>query len=61
MEVLYDLDTETRAICDELGVRMVRAKTVGTHPAMIEMIAEMVQREPAACQSGCCAAPIRPR
>jgi ferrochelatase len=61
MEVIYDLDTEARAICDELGVRMVRAGTVGTHPAMVEMIAEMVEREPGVCAEGCCAAPIRPR
>src|SRR5262249_17686496 len=43
MEVLYDLDTEARAVCDELGVRMVRAKTVETHPAMIRMIAELAR------------------
>jgi ferrochelatase len=61
MEVLYDLDTEAHAICDELGVRMVRAATVGTHPAMIEMIAELVEREPGACAEGCCAAPSRGR
>jgi ferrochelatase len=54
MEVLYDLDTEARAVCDELGVRMARAGTAGTHPAMIEMIAEMVEREHAACEVGCC-------
>jgi protoporphyrin/coproporphyrin ferrochelatase len=61
MEVLYDLDTEARAICDELGVRMVRAGTVGTHPAMVEMIAELVEREHAPCAAGCCPAPRRPR
>jgi ferrochelatase len=60
MEVLYDLDTEARAICDELGVKMVRAGTVGTHPAMIEMIAEMLERDHAACAEGCCPAPQRP-
>jgi len=60
MEVLYDLDTEARAVCDELGVKMVRAGTVGTHPAMIEMIAEMVELEHAPCAEGCCAAPRRP-
>jgi ferrochelatase len=60
MEVLYDLDTEARAVCDELGVKMVRAGTVGTHPAMIEMIAEMVEQDHAACAEGCCAAPRRP-
>jgi protoporphyrin/coproporphyrin ferrochelatase len=60
MEVLYDLDTEARAVCDELGVKMVRAGTVGTHPAMIEMIAEMVEQDHARCAEGCCGAPRRP-
>ena len=60
MEVLYDLDTEARAVCEELGVKMVRAGTVGTHPAMIEMIAEMVEMDHAPCAEGCCAAPRRP-
>jgi ferrochelatase len=60
MEVLYDLDTEARQIARELGIRMVRAGTVGTHPAMIEMIAELVEQEHAACPAGCCAAPQRP-
>jgi len=59
MEVLYDLDTEARAVCDELGVRMVRAATVGTHPAMIRMIAEMTEKEPAACRPDCCTPPRR--
>jgi ferrochelatase len=60
MEVLYDLDTEARAVCDELGVKMVRAGTAGTHPAMIEMIAEMVEQDHAACAEGCCPPPRRP-
>jgi len=60
MEVLYDLDTGARAVCEELGVKMVRAGTVGTHPAMIEMIAEMVEQDHAACLEGCCPAPLRP-
>jgi ferrochelatase len=59
MEVLYDLDTEARAVCEELDVKMVRAGTVGTHPAMIEMIAEMVETDHSACAEGCCAAPKR--
>ena len=54
MEVIYDLDIEARAVCDELGVRMVRAGTVGTHPAIIRMIAELIDQEPEACP-GCCA------
>jgi ferrochelatase len=66
MEVLYDLDTVVRAVCEELGVKMVRAGTAGTHPAMIEMIAEMVHQEHQACAEGCCPAsqkrpPVLPR
>ncbi len=60
MEVLYDLDTEARAVCEELAVKMVRAGTVGTHPAIIEMIAEMVEQEHPPCAEGCCPAPQRP-
>ncbi len=60
MEVIYDLDTEARAVCDELGIRMVRAGTVGTHPAIIRMIAELIEREPEACAADCCPAPQRP-
>jgi len=61
MEVLYDLDTEARAVCDELGVRMARARTVETHPAMIRMIAEMMKGEAFPCPADCCAPPRRPR
>jgi ferrochelatase len=60
MEVVYDLDTEARAVCDQLGVRMVRAGTVGTHPAIIRMIADLVKQEHDACPEDCCAAPQRP-
>ena len=59
MEVLYDLDTEAHALCDELGVRMVRAGTVGTHPAIIRMIAELAERAPEPCAANCCPAPQR--
>ncbi|HVO99569.1 MAG TPA: ferrochelatase [Bryobacteraceae bacterium] len=60
MEVLYDLDTEARAVCEELGVKMARSGTVETHPAMIRMIAELIDTEPAKCPEGCCPAPVRP-
>jgi len=60
MEVIYDLDTEARAVCDELGMRMVRAGTVGTHPAIVRMIAELIEAEPEACAGTCCPAPQRP-
>lgn len=42
VEVLYDLDTEARQLCDELGLQMVRAATVGTHPKFVEMIHELI-------------------
>jgi protoporphyrin/coproporphyrin ferrochelatase len=70
MEVIYDLDTEARQLADELGLNMVRASTVGTHPAFIQMIRELIMERmnPEAgrrflgtqgashdvCQSGCC-------
>ena len=42
MEVLFDLDTEARELCDELGVDMVRAKSPGTHPRFVSMIRELI-------------------
>jgi ferrochelatase len=60
MEVIYDLDTEARAVCEELGIRMVRAGTVGTHPAIIRMISELIETEPDPCAGTCCPPPQRP-
>jgi ferrochelatase len=42
MEVLYDLDTEARQLSEELGLRLVRAATVGTHPDFVRMIRELI-------------------
>ena len=56
---MYDLDTEARAVCEELGVRMVRAGTAETHPAMIRMIVELAGTKPASCPADCCPAPRR--
>lgn len=42
MEVVYDLDVEARKVADELGMRMVRAATAGTHPAFVRMIRELM-------------------
>jgi len=42
MEIVYDLDTEVRALCQELGLNMVRSATAGTHPAFVEMIRELI-------------------
>ncbi|MEZ4656505.1 MAG: ferrochelatase [Caldilineaceae bacterium] len=43
MEVIFDLDTEARQLCDELGLNMVRAATVGTHPAFVRMLRQLIE------------------
>ena len=76
MEVLYDLDTEARQLCADIGLNMVRAATVGVHPRFIQMIRELVverltlpQTRPAlgargpshdVCPVNCCPPPVRP-
>ena len=66
MEVLYDLDTEAKALAGELGLNMVRAGTPGVHPRFIALIRELIARRvngevPAAfCAPDCCPAPRRP-
>ena len=42
MEVCYDLDVEARAEAESLGLRFIRCRTVGDHPAFVEMIVDMV-------------------
>jgi len=43
MEVMFDLDEEAAQLCEQRGIRMARAKTVGTHPRFVSMIRELVQ------------------
>ena len=43
MEVLFDLDEEAAEKAAELGMTMVRAATVGTHPVFVAMIRELIQ------------------
>ncbi len=43
LEILFDLDTEVRQLCDTLGINMVRAATVGTHPRFVQMIRELIE------------------
>ena len=72
VEVIWDLDNEARETCDELGVRMVRVATPGTHPAfvagLVDLVAERTAGAPAValsdlgpwpgvCAPGCCANP----
>jgi ferrochelatase len=42
MEVVIDLDVEAAAAAKEAGIHMVRAATVGTHPAYIRMVRELI-------------------
>jgi ferrochelatase len=76
MEVLYDLDTEARALCQNLGLNMVRAATVGAHKDFVKMIRELVlerlsvdaprrflgTRGPShdVCPADCCLPGVRP-
>lgn len=42
MEVVYDLDFEATKVAEEMGIRMVRARTAGTHPLFVKMIRELI-------------------
>jgi len=42
MEIMFDLDHEAQEIAQEHGLKMVRARTVGTHPRFIQMIRELM-------------------
>lgn len=42
MEVVIDLDIEAAATARELGLHMARAATVGTHPAYVSMVRELI-------------------
>jgi ferrochelatase len=77
IEILFDLDEQAREKCDELGLTMTRAATVGTHPKFIAMIRELIQERLGLasdrralgplgpchdiCPIDCCPAPQRPR
>ena len=53
VEVLFDLDTEAHDVCDELGLKMIRAATVGTHPKFISMIRELVLERTSGTEKNC--------
>jgi ferrochelatase len=67
MEVVYDLDTEAREVCDRRSIKMVRAATPGTHPRFIAMIRELIEEhiDPKSaihpCPANCCPPPGRPK
>lgn len=69
VEVLWDLDVEAATVARELGVRMQRAETPGTHPAFLDALADRIadrlhgipaEALPPWCAAACCADPARP-
>jgi ferrochelatase len=74
VEVRWDLDEEARATAASVGIEFARAATVGTHPAFVSAIRELVEERLAGaaprslgalglcgidCPPGCCPAPRR--
>jgi ferrochelatase len=56
MEVLYDLDLEAHALSQQLGLKMIRSNTVGTHLRFVSMLGDLVaerleQRDPSQRQA----------
>jgi ferrochelatase len=76
MEVLYDLDHEAKEVCQEIGLPMERAGTVGAHPRFARMIRQLIEERAAGdgtrpamgehpashdvCPVDCCLPPARP-
>ena len=47
MEVVYDLDTEAREVAEELGLPFARAATVGTAPAFVTGLVDLLEERAA--------------
>lgn len=76
-EVVFDLDVEIQALCEHLGINMVRASTPGTHPRFVRMVRELIEERldpnlprssigpdgpwPDECADDCCPPPTRPK
>ncbi len=69
VEVLWDLDVEAATVARQLGVRLLRAETPGTHPAFLDGLADRLadrlhgipaEAPPPWCDATCCADPTRP-
>lgn len=75
IEILWDLDVEARQLTAQLGLNMVRAATVGSHPDFVRMIRELILERTAGapkralgeqgashdeCPADCCPRPMRP-
>lgn len=50
MEVVFDLDTEAAQTAQELGIPYVRAATVGTHPAFVDSLVDVLFERAAAAR-----------
>jgi len=75
LEVLYDLDVEAQEKSRSLGLNLVRAGTVGTHPQFVAALADLVEERvkqwpnraavgafaawPDVCPEDCCPPPPR--
>jgi protoporphyrin/coproporphyrin ferrochelatase len=75
LEVLYDIDVEAQEKSRELGLNLVRAATVGTHPLFVAGLADLIEERvrslpgraaiglldawPDQCPVDCCPAPKR--
>lgn len=75
MEIMFDLDEEAQQLCDELGMPMARAATVGVHPRFVAMVAKLIRERLVGdiekeaigqyppnwdvCPQDCCPAPVR--
>ncbi len=75
LEVLYDIDVEAQDKSRELGLNLVRAATVGTHPLFVAALADLIEERvrslpgraaagtleawPDRCSVDCCPAPRR--
>jgi protoporphyrin/coproporphyrin ferrochelatase len=64
MEVIVDLDVQALSRAESLGLNMVRAATVGTHPKFVAMVRELVQERldgiwtgTRCLPEGCCPSP----
>jgi ferrochelatase len=76
MEIIFDLDTEARERCEQLGLTYQRGHTAGTHPRFVGMIRDLIEErmKPGTerlalgchgpchdvCPDDCCPAPLIP-
>jgi ferrochelatase len=74
VEVRWDLDEQARATAESLGLAYARSGTVGTHPAFVSAIRELIEEQLSGapprslgtlgfsgfeCPAGCCPSPRR--